>query len=195
MKGFLVCALLATMASAVDDDGMVQIASIPDADYVPEIRKITNEKKIYSTINEDDKLEGWPSAKIKKSAGKSAWGDWLPKNGMDATVVHSWGLFEANSLKHLLKITDETGKVMYCVMGEAALEGDPRDKGVNIAEPAEPEEPVDESIKKVHDFHMGIHDYKEKMHYLLFIDSEDKESAVYRAALEKVLEAHPDGEL
>merc|ERR1712138_330181 len=78
------------------------------ATETPEIRKITNAKKVFSTINEGSALSGWPSEEIKKAAGKSGWGEWVPEAGMEGEVVHSWG-----AKRHLLKVD---GK--YCVVGE-----------------------------------------------------------------------------
>jgi hypothetical protein len=80
------------------------------------MRKVINSKKTFSTINEGSVLDGWPSEAIKRAAGKTAWGDWKLADGMIGEVVHSWG-----DSKHLLKVNDK-----YVVVGEDALEGDPR---------------------------------------------------------------------
>jgi hypothetical protein len=200
----LICvALLATVAVAVGQnegpDGSVRIATIRDPDYVPpEMRRIKDEKKTFSTINEGDKLDKWPSEEIKSIAGKSAWGDWRPKNGIEAEVIKTWGSLKKGSLKHLLKIV-EGDETKYCVMGEEALDGEPNETGDDVVTDesgasTESVNRIDDNTKKVHDFSMAIHDYKEKMHYLLFIDSkEEEETLEYRDAIQAVLDKHPDG--
>jgi thiol-disulfide isomerase/thioredoxin len=80
----------------------------------PEVRKISNAKKKFASINQGTSLT-WPSDEIKDKAGKAGWGDWEPADGMEGEVVHSWGA------KHLLKIGEN-----YCVIHEDGLEGSPR---------------------------------------------------------------------
>jgi hypothetical protein len=85
----------------------------------PEVRSISNAKKVFSSINTGNAIGGWPSDDIKTAAGKSGWGDWKPENGMQGEVVHSWHAHK----RHLLLIDGN-----YCVVSEDGLEGSPRPK-------------------------------------------------------------------
>jgi hypothetical protein len=96
-----------------------------------EMRKVINAKKTFSSINQGTALDGWPSKEIKKAAGKDAWGDWKLVDGMEAEVVHSWG-----TSKHLLLVEGR-----YIVVGEEALEGDPKPKKAKKAKKPKAEEP------------------------------------------------------
>jgi thiol-disulfide isomerase/thioredoxin len=78
------------------------------------LRPISNAKKMFSTINMGALLSDWKDEEIKKIAGKNAWGDWRPANGMVGEVIQSWGCE-----RHLIRIEDK-----YVVMAEAGLDGD-----------------------------------------------------------------------
>lgn len=46
---------------------------------------------MYDAINLGRRVEvQWPNEEWKTSGGKSGWRDWIPKKGMEGTVVHKW---------------------------------------------------------------------------------------------------------
>ena len=65
-------------------------SSVASSRSIPLSVRITNSGKHYPVINSVDTLD-WPNEAIKKQAGKNAWGDWRPTNGMIGQVIHeSW---------------------------------------------------------------------------------------------------------
>ena len=62
---------------------------------------------MYSSINLGRRLDvQWPNEDWKTLGGKNAWKDWMPRKGMEGTVVHRWipGHSDAGKRSH----TDKT---------------------------------------------------------------------------------------
>jgi hypothetical protein len=90
------------------------VPAAAEAEEEKDYRSISNAKHMFSTINTGFMLPDWKDEEIKKVAGKNAWGDWRPANGMVGEVIQSWGC-----AKHLLRIDDK-----YVIAAEEGLDGD-----------------------------------------------------------------------
>jgi len=105
----------ADLMDSVNDFLMVTFGNYPDLGPAlkPYEVKLRNTKWIYSTINRADTLK-WPSEEIKQKAGVDAWGEWKPKHGMSAEVVHGW----QSGKKWLLHFKEED---KYMVVGDQVI--------------------------------------------------------------------------
>lgn len=53
--------------------------------------QIVDTSQILDSVNLGRRLEmQWPREEWKQNGGKNSWGDWVPRAGMEGTVVHRW---------------------------------------------------------------------------------------------------------
>lgn len=53
--------------------------------------QITDPSQVYDSINLGRLLDiQWPKEEWRQNGGKTGWGVWAPRAGMEGTVVHRW---------------------------------------------------------------------------------------------------------
>lgn len=54
-------------------------------------RQIIDANQVYDTLNLGRRIDVlWPDEGMRKRGGRSFWGHWVPVEGMEGTVVHTW---------------------------------------------------------------------------------------------------------
>ncbi|MEO7212348.1 hypothetical protein [Mucilaginibacter sp.] len=93
--------------SAANKTEYCKIDSATAFGFIGKQTKIDKEGGVYSTLNDSESLK-WPTAEMKKLAGRSGWKKYKPAKGDTGTIVHVF--FDSGSTSkfiYLLQVKDK----------------------------------------------------------------------------------------
>ncbi|KAK7103857.1 pecanex-like protein 1 isoform X2 [Littorina saxatilis] len=86
--------LVSTASSASKPSALASLANLisdPTPPPPPQRVRITDLSQVYDSINLGQMQDvQWPKEEWRLNGGKIGWGKWVPRSGMEGTVVHRW---------------------------------------------------------------------------------------------------------